>query len=89
MARLTNETIYEFLEKFRQESSTQREGILGKVAELSERVAIQNGRVGFLEKTTEIHSGKIWAHDKAYWKFAGAAGLLVGGIEIAARIIFK
>lgn len=89
MAAITNKDILHELGEFRKESSKQREGILGEIAGLRQNVAVQNGRVVHLEKTVEIHSGKLWAHDKAYWKFAGAAGLLVGGIEIAARVIFK
>lgn len=90
----TNAQILEALDAFRRESSQERETILSRLADLNTKVAVQNGRIGYAEKTIDgghplSHSNRIGQLEKGHWKLGGAIAAMVAAVEFISHILIK
>ena len=96
MANTTNNEIYALITNLRRESGEQREEILGRLADLNTKVAIQNGNVA---RNTEIIRGDDRGNEgllqmvndlqKAQWKQAGAIAVMVGALEVIFHFVSR
>jgi hypothetical protein len=100
MAQVTNAQMIELITELRDEARSQRDVIISGIAELNQKVAVQNGRVLRLEEDVRGTDGigrkfnghvsvtdeRIKGIEKTMWQYAGGIAVLVAGIEVASHI---